>query len=582
LRWVLPGQAAEGAVGARLDLDLSVEPSSAELAALQGFATDPMPWHDVRLLLDGPGFDSVEAAVSVLSGTTGGISVELGPQAASVLEALLTRSAVSPLQVSWIGRVMVQLPAVEVVASCSTSEVRTRLERARGGRSVSLTRAFIEANAHIEIRGDEGHGLADALRDWALDELMTRFTAGEDMMVKRSASEVVLWPIRLASTLDALLPEEQRRELVQVHALDPGELGSTPPVDVRALADFRGALERVEVELEPIGQGRPARALLTDEEPCRLSLGTRHFRHRRRLKYASQSPGAWSPWVSVENRSSLLIPVPRVEPLQIEVVAAGLDFERRWSAVRVALEHHGDRRMSHALELKADRRSDVWTSPLNGPRGRVTARLEFLARNGGSAERTIDSVNGDHIVVADPFAGHRRHLTLVPVGTGWSEVAAAMVDLRYRDGEQVTEETVRLGNLADFAEWEAPARPDGPRTVEWRSHVSYSDGRFESTEWDSTEDAVLTVRVDAPLRREVQVLPVFFDPVTTTRIEFQFRNGDFSRTEQITNRSACSIIAPPGPYRWSAAWVAIDGSSRQLPEQTSDDDTLVLPRSPDA
>lgn len=580
LRWALAGSAADNAGAGRLDLEIAVNPKVADLAGLEQFTVEPIPWHDARIRLEGPRFEPVESDVSILSGGIGVAAVDLDPQAASILSALLSRSTVSPLQIIWSGRVLVRLPAVEVVASCSSTEIRRRTDTVRGAHSSSVVRTLIQANAHIEIRGGSDAALEEALRDWALDELLRRFEAAEDLSLKRSASDVVLWPIRIAATLDQIMPE-QAEQIVQTHLLEADEIGFPPPVDIRVLADFSGPLERVDVQLEPLGRGRPAEAGFTDGEPKRLALRTRDFRWRRRLKYASEAAGEWSAWISVERRSALLIPVEQVADLRIEVVAAGLDFERRWSAVQVHLQHHGRTNASQSIELSRDRRSGDWVLPLRQTRQRVSAKLKFVSQDGQVLEQNIEQVTGNHVVVADPFVGHRRRIALIPVGAGWRDAAAAMIDLRYRDGEQVSEATIPLSGPDDFAEWEAPARPEGPKAVEWRSHISFHDGRFESSDWGATDDGVLAIPLQQPAKRELQILPVFFDVGTTAQIEIVLRSGEFRWSDQLIDRTARTVLLPMGPYRWSAVWTFTDGARRAISDQLYDEDVLVVPHAPE-
>lgn len=574
LRWSAPGESGSAA---RLDLEASVQPTAADIDQLKaaGFQVAPMPWESAALRLEGPQLEPVEVDISALSGTIGCASASLTPQAAGVLSALLTRTDSAPLQLTWIGRVLVQLPSVDVVASCAVQEVRRRIIEIQGSRRTEILRSLIDANARIEIRGGTNPELEQALRDWAIGELLQRFERGEDTTVRKSAAEVVSWPLTLAGALDPL-PANQRDAVVQTFVLNPEDVSFAPPIALRVLGDFSGTLERVDVQLEPLTDGRPAEAAVTDSEERALSLRTQDFRWRRRIKRKTKPPEDWSDWSVASNAPSLLLAVPDLTALRVEALAPGLDFESRWKSVRIDLDCASE---CVVLELDASRRAAFATLTPSVTAPAVSAKLTYLSWNGQTIERSVDRVAGC-IAVADPFDGHRRRLSVIPSGAGWSEIAGAMIDLRYRDGDQLAQTTLPLTSPNDFAEWEAPARPDGPRTVEWRCHASYRDGRFESTPWASTDESVLAIPLVAPKRRELQILPAFFDPAATPQLDVHIASQDFQQSETFTKKDARNLVAPLGPYRWSASWSFSDGSKRTVPEQVSDEDVLVLPLAP--
>ena len=204
--------------------------------------------------------------------------------------------------------------------------------------------------------------------------------------------------------------------------------------------------------------------------------------------------------------------------------------------------------------------------------------MTFVSRQGRSVEQTIDEVANDQVIVVDPLDRQRVRVVLVPSGTGWDQVALAMVDLRYVDGDYTVDETVELRKLDDFVEWEAPARADGPQSIQWRRHVSFTDGRFESGAWETTGPGVVLVRVDGVARRKVQVIPVFFDPAVTRQCVVGLRSGAQTETVAITDRTQRTVSLGPGPFTWTVAWAMADGTL--LPESAPQDgdDVIVLPR----
>lgn len=568
----------------RLDLDVEVAPTAAELTreGLDPEKVRPMPWLDATVRLEAPGLDPVDQEVSIAAGAVGVLSADLTDHQASVLAPLLEREITSPLQVTWTGHVKVRLPPVEITAAADSREVRRRVEAVRGAARSVVARAILDASARIEIDGSAEPELERALRQWVLDELARRLEAGEDLVVRASASDVVSWPIRLATTLDAFPPTDERWELVQNVILDPSEMGSVPPIEVRTLGDFSGPLERVDVRLQATGAGEAADIALTDDEPRSVRLGTTSFRWKYRLKLAFQSPSEWSSWQSVGGSTSVVVPVSTPPHLVVEVFAAGLDFEDRWRSVRVELEHSamGSPPIFGVVELDASRRSAIWSAELEGARGPISGRVIYLSQRGLTVERRIEGLNGDAIGVGDPFDGDCVRVALIPTGSGWQDVALAMVDLRHRDGREVFEETVEVRGLDDFVQWTAPARHDGPREVEWRCHASYIDGRFEQSDWRRSAGSVLAIPLVGKPRREIKLLPIFFDAARARRLEVRLESGDRIERIEITDTAARMVELPPGRYRYGLSWYLADGTLIQVGEREADDDVIVLPRPP--
>ena len=581
LRWVAPS-GDKRIVGARLALDVDLAPTPAQIAVagLDANAVLPLPWLDAAVRLEGPQFDTVEAEVALAGTHVGAFSVDLSPAAASILAPLLQGDHVMPLQVTWSGHVQVRLPPVEVIASADVAEVRRRIALTSSGGDTTITRSIIDANMHVEIRGAGRPEIEQALREWVLDEFTRRLESGASLVVHASASDVVRWPIRLATTLDDFLPAGTRGSLVETLVLDAHDIGAVPPIEVQVVGDFGTRLERVDVRLQPKASEAVTDRSFVDQVPQRVALGTTEFRWAHRVKLANRAAGPWSAWSEVHHGTGIVIPVPTPASVALEAVAIGVDFERRWAAATVVAELAmlDGPPVAHTVELDASHPSRTWTLALDGARGTLSARITYVSRQGETVESRIDNVAGDQIIVSDPYAGSAVTLAVMPAGGGWKDVALAMVDLRYADGPHVVEETVELRSLDDFVEWRAPARPDGPRLVQWRLHASFDDGRFESRPWQSTDSGVAVVTIEAVARRTVQILPIYFDPNVARKAVVRLRGETQDAIVTIADRAVHSLSLGPGPFTWTIAWTAADGS--ELPESNPQPgaDVIVVPR----
>ena len=120
--------------------------------------------------------------------------------------------------------------------------------------------------------------------------------------------------------------------------------------------------------------------------------------------------------------------------------------------------------MSHAIELDAGHVGAIWTQALEGVRGPVGAHVTFVSKQGRSMEQQIDEIANDQLIIVDPMETGRVRVVLVPAGTGWGQVALAMVDLRYVNGDVAIDETV--GCAGWTTSWSGNTGARGRSTVD--------------------------------------------------------------------------------------------------------------------
>ncbi len=561
--------------GGRLSLDVDVRPGAAAITAagLDPARVQPLQWLDAELEIAGPGFEPLAGEVA-LAFDRGGALLDLDASHAELLAAALQSSAATTLQLTWRGHVRARMPAVEVIATADiTTLQRNGVIIGRGRRSLTAyARALVTANAHVEIRGGTDEALEQSLRQWALDALAERVAQGGSLVVRATAADVAAVPVVLTATLEDSLSIDQRRRLVEDVLLDPDDRGARRVFEVRPVGSF-DALERIDVELE--AAGATTRLELVDARARRITVPDGTLQWRRRLVPRGGGAWPWSQW-SAAPQTGLAVPAALPPTPTIEVIAAGFDFAARWRSVTVELGVAG--RTATRVELGAGRGSA--RVQLDAAAGDMLAhaRVVAVAQGGYEHVRELDAPLGQELVLDDPFAAGVRELALVPAGNGWSEVGIVMVDVALAAAEPGDHETHALQALSDFVLWRAPLAADVPRTLRWRRHVSFRDGRFESTAWATTDEDVLTLTLVGTPQRTIQLLPIHIE--AGVRVHATLVGGGVTRELELADRTPALATLPPGRYTLALRWTLADGSTRTLAAQERDDEVVVVPRPP--
>jgi len=586
LTWAERASGGPDAVrGGRLDLELDVAPRPEELATAGFDEADwtPLPLREPTVRIEGPGFDAVEVAAAGSMPTRVAATLDLPERSAGLIATAIEEVGARQIQVVWSGLLDVRLPPVEVVATADVATTRHLTERVGPGEHYRAIRSAVEATVRIEIRGGVDPEVETSLRELAIDTLTERALEGGELVFRVAAADVVAWPVRLAGSLGDLVAPELRADLVRTELLSVDEIAADHSIEVRAVGPFDGGLVRVDVEFEAATGTDVERVSLEGPEPRHIFPESRAGRWRRRVTAEGLPTSGWGPWTEHTGGSGLVLPAP-VEPvLDIEVVAAALDFETRWRGVEVTLEHTPDSGgvpEGASLSLDRVRRSAMWTHRHGGLRGRVDADLVWRSRDGLVVRRRLEDVRGRVLSVRDPFEGELERVTVVPTGTGWHDVDRVMVDLRRTDGDLQHGVTLALGGLDEVAEWTTPAPSRSTAPIEWRRHAAFTDGRFESSDWVSAEPGIVAVPLMREARREVTVWPIHLEAEVTERIEVRVRSGEEEASATLRDRAPAALELPAGPWRAELVWWGRDGSEVRLDIEESDDDVLVIPRLP--
>lgn len=575
LRW----QSVSGddeTVGGRLNLGLTLEVDDEMLveAEMTADKTGPIPWVEATIEVHGPGFRSAPAAVAMTSPERARVALDLDADAAVIMAALLNRDTASPIQIIWSGHVRMRMPDAEVTASASREEIVRRISQSRGAVSREVVRSMIEANVNIEISAGDNQELEQALRDFALDQLLKRFEDEDELVVSVGAADVVDWPVRLSAAIDDLGPVTPER--VRTITLAEHELGRPPRLEVRVLGNFAGELDRVDVEIEQSDE--TTQLAFIDSHEQSIPIEPNPFRWRSRAKWNALPASNWSAWREAQASSSLLIPVSVQPSRAIEITAVGVAFGDRWKSVEVQLSAVASASLIRTVNLSAQQTTAYVELDASVAQTGFNSKQRFVSKTGLVAERRSQlAADQNLLLVRDPYTMGSLRTALVPTGNGWDEIAMMMVDLRYEDGDEHWEEARELSSRDDFAEWRIPVREHGPREFLWRYNASFADGNFQQSDWQRSESRLLTVPLDSPERRDLQILPIYLNDGESVELRLKIQGE--TKSVHLTDKSPQQIRLPAGAYQWQAVWRAVTGETTEGPLQDDDRDVIVIPRS---
>jgi len=584
LRWLSPDidtNPEHNTIGARLSIDIELSPTEQEISntGINPGHIHPIPWIDASVELSGNGFDSVSTTVAITNLGQATIVTDIPNNTADVLAPLLSADVQFPLQATWKGHVRARLPKITIQASASYNDIKRRMAIVNPSGSSVITRSLLEASATIKISGGSDQSIENSLKEWVLDELYLKLEHQEELVIHASAADVINWPVYTSLTLGENINPEQRPDLVKKIILSRSELNKPLPTNIRVLGDFDDQLERVDIEIIDTDTNKLLQISISSNNDKQIIIGDTNHKWRYRYKLTNRSPAAWSSWSETTTSKNIIIPVSIQQTLMLEILAATIDFDKRWKSIDVKLKRvqENGEIANHRIILDKNNQQSSWRIDTNGETGNLTTELIYYAYNGLVLKKKSIIENENELIIHDPYDSQKVKRVVIPTGNGWKDVSLAMIDIKYRHDELEFSNTVELNNLGDYIEWNAPTNLPEPHSIEWRSHVSFKDGGFITSDWTETSQKLITVFIEGEKLRDIQILPVFFVIDNIQQISITITNGAFSKTLTLTDKNPVTLQIPPGPYSYSCS-ILLNDQSIINSERERDDDVIIIPR----
>jgi hypothetical protein len=453
------------------------------------------------------------------------------------------------------------------------------------------------------------------------DERFTQeLSSGNSMTlsVDLTQSSVVEWTVHPQATLQTDLGgagPDVMRQLVRRVRLDD-DFFDHLDVTVRPFADFTAGISHVEVELSYSGPTADGTARETTEsftftgsEPQRWTpglIGTeRSFRYRWRAVLVGHPAPEFGDWTTT-SQPAVTIAVPPPGLLIVDVVAGNIDFGDVVAQAQVELAYEDP-----AAGVAPERQVIVLhsSSPSGSYRRQVGAPVTHPARYrvgwvllDGSVRPPGDwqDVPGPVLLVNQPATPVLR-VSLLPGGNAWADVAAAVVDVRYRDDAAGVDETreVTFTAVDQFRTLTFLVPAGGPRTFDHRRHVSYRSGRFDETPWTTGAADPIVPVVLMKAGFDVIVDGSLLDSDTAPLTEVTLTYAEVTPPQQATmvfhqgaggggggagagggGAQTWHVDAPTGApvtYTWQVTHHPRDHDAVTLPPVTEHDTVVVLP-----
>lgn len=196
---------------------------------------------------------------------------------------------------------------------------------------------------------------------------------------------------------------------------------------------------------------------------------------------------------------------------------------------------------------------------------------------------------GQQVYVNDLIKA-RRTIGVRAIGDLQARIASISVDLEYIDAanDDAQATSVVLSKSSPFFDWEISTAAETGGTVRWRERVTYADGTSKAKDWQVATGNTVFVGELVEANLEVMVVPDLLDFAALKLVNVSLRYRDPGNDVDLRK----DLLFKPGDeartwtvplkddalrdYTWSARFFLSDGSRRELVDQPSTGDTLIL------
>ncbi len=319
---------------------------------------------------------------------------------------------------------------------------------------------------------------------------------------------VIEWKIHPQSTLETFFKGMSKQELKQfvrpIRLQD--DFFQNLNLTVRTFANFDDQIidfVEVQVKYEGTENGEHIEKsdtfTFTSLQPQvwkpQLIDGKRDYQYRYRVQYRGQEPSSFSDWSLPQSAPDLNISLIGVGRLHITALLGDVNFADFVENVQVRIGYQdADQAVPYeesVLTLMPTVTERLYERLIYKP---VNKKAKYQARfkmKSGEVREDAEwhDVNGPQILINQPSESILR-VNLMPSGNGWDDVVQVIVDMYYEDtaNQFTTDGTFALRSRDESKMWQVFLRNKNLRTFQYRTNISYKNGAFEQSNWQTIED----------------------------------------------------------------------------------------------
>jgi hypothetical protein len=327
---------------------------------------------------------------------------------------------------------------------------------------------------------------------------------------------------------------------------------------------------------------------------CFLDGKPPEYRYSYRVNYEGEAQ-AYEVAPQPSRKEELTINVDATGLLLVEVLAGNIDFTKIPSAlVTVRYEPSTSPAIEEQFAVDSGHSSfSLQKAIFEARKNPIKYKIDYRTADGKTL-KTSWAETTRKIYVNSPFSDVREvHVTAE--GDFTSDLDSITMDLDYEDATNGYSQhtTGELNKENSFLDWKFPVIDHAAGTVTYSGTIKHKDGTVQDI--PSTVAAGGSIRVGPHVERllPVTITPDLIDFTKVALVRVALRYGSDPATQQEKDLILRGGTSPtwtielpdrnsPRTYTMSATYYLKDGTSRQLPETTTDDLDLVMPPLPPA
>ncbi|MEZ4514277.1 MAG: hypothetical protein R3C62_20575 [Chloroflexota bacterium] len=320
----------------------------------------------------------------------------------------------------------------------------------------------------------------------------------------------------------------------------------------------------------------------------------REYQYRWRVAFHGREPDRFSRWFR-ETSPHLNLTVADPGKIAINLLAGNIDFAHTVEQVQVEISYRdpgsgvdeeattfiladGQKQQNYSRYIYTD-----WDRP-------VQYRTRFFLKDGQMIEGEWQETLNRQLLINAPLYD-KLDVRLVPAGS-WDNVVQSVISLRYQDPTTGynADEALLLKAANEFRAWAVVLQDTSFRHFQYRVLTTFKNGTFTQSAWiDADGDQAIPIIVEEVPHLRVNLLPNLLDFATTPVVECTLRYhdavGNIHKVETFTFTSGQQAswsfplaAATRNEYSYEITYHTVDGRSITLPQQTSDETALIIPR----